>query len=71
MVTVTIHYSEYRYTHVMRRLVDALDVPCFPVAMKSFASETGRDVALLLEVIVCRCQLLSVIVCLRFLLTHQ
>ena len=42
--------SDYRYTHVMRRLVDSLDVPCFPVAMKSFASETGRDVALLLEV---------------------
>ena len=42
--------SEYRYTHLMRRLVDSLDVPCFPVAMKSFASETGRDVALLLEV---------------------
>ena len=41
--------SQHRYTHLMRRLVDSLDVPCFPIAMKSFAVETGRDVALLLE----------------------
>jgi hypothetical protein len=40
--------AEYKYTQLVRNLVGALDVPCFPQTMTNFAIETGKDVAVLL-----------------------
>jgi hypothetical protein len=40
---------QYRYNHLMRRLKNSLDTPCFPQTMKDFSLETGRDVSQLLE----------------------
>ncbi len=40
---------EYKYSYLYRKLIDAMDTPCFPQMMSDYSIQTGREVAVLIN----------------------